>query len=117
MPLRVEPRHLTYLTRAHHQLLTDDELTDRQRLPERKAHALDRFLGATNLTDQVIDRDLRKVLHQMLGQRRPVWVGLAAARQCLRAGNIGRINVRNSRFSQDIAPEGNMAPSGWSAHQ
>lgn len=96
MPFRVEPRNLTYVAGTHHQLMADDELTDRQRFLERQAHPLDCFLGPSYLANQVVDGNVREVLDEMLGQRRPVRMGLTAARKGVRAGHIRWINERGS---------------------
>jgi hypothetical protein len=117
MPLRVEPGNLTHVSGTHHQLVADDELADRQCLLDRQTHAVDGLLGASYLAYEVIDGDVREVLDEMLGKRRPVRMGLATAWKRLRAGNFGRIRVRDTRFSHLIAPEGNMTPSCWSAHE
>ena len=98
MPFWIEPCNLTDVPGTHHQLMADDELTDRQRFLDRQTHPLDGFLGPSHLAHEVVDGNVREVLDEVLGQRRPVRMGLAAARKRVRAGHIGWIHERSSWF-------------------
>ena len=79
MPFRVEPRDLAHLTHAHHQLMTDDQLADGQRLIGRQTHAVNGVFRASYLANEIVDRNVREVLDEMLGERRPVRMALTAA--------------------------------------
>jgi len=81
MPLRVETRDLGQLTGPHHQLMANDQFADLERLGAVEAYVVDRILRPTHLADDVTDWHLGKGIHKVLGQRRPVRMSRAAARQ------------------------------------
>ena len=89
--LGVEPGHLACLAGTHHELVADDELAHLQRLVGRQAHPLDGILGPAYLLNEIVDRDLREVLGQVLGEGGPVRMSLTTARKRLRSGRISRI--------------------------
>jgi len=92
---RIEACDLGGSAREQQQLVPHDQLADRDRICRLEADAVYRVLRPPHLADDVAEREVGKVVDEVLGEGRPVRMGRAATRQALGGAGNQRRHARS----------------------